>query len=74
MEVNEIVTLLSNGVFSIVMCGLLFWYMVKQNESHKEEINSLKKTQEEQTKELTATINRLEIAITKLTDSLEAKQ
>lgn len=74
MEVNEIVTLLSNGVFSIVMCGLLFWYMVKQNESHKEEINNLKKTQEEQTKELTATINRLEIVITKLTDSLEAKQ
>lgn len=73
MEINDIITLLSNGVFSIVMCGLLFWYMIKLNDSHREEINSLKKTQEEQTKELTATINRLEIAITKLTDSLEAK-
>nr|DAI82827.1 MAG TPA: YvrJ protein family protein [Bacteriophage sp.] len=48
--------------FPICMCGAMFWYMIKQNEAHKEETDSMK-----------AAINSLEIAITKLTDKLSER-
>ena len=41
------------------MCGAMFWYMMKENESHKAESSEMK-----------SAINALEIAITKLTDKL----
>ena len=41
------------------MCGAMFWYMMKENESHKTEASEMK-----------SAINALEIAITKLTDKL----
>lgn len=59
MTVNDIATLISTVGFPICMCGAMFWYMIKQNEQHKEETDSMK-----------SAINALEIAITKLTDSL----
>lgn len=59
MTVTDITTLVSSVGFPICMCGAMFWYMIKQNESHKEETDAMK-----------AAINALEIAITKLTDKL----
>jgi hypothetical protein len=41
------------------MCGAMFWYMIKENESHKAESN-----------EMRSAINALEVAITRLTDKL----
>lgn len=41
------------------MCGAMFWYMIKENESHEAE-----------SFEMRTAINSLEIAITKLTDRL----
>lgn len=59
MGPNEIVKLFGNEFFPCIMCGLLFWQMVKQNEQHKEETDSMKQA-----------INSLEEAIIKLTDKL----
>ena len=52
---DNIVNVISSVGFPIAMALLLFWYMTKQNESHKEETASLKDA-----------INKLEIAITAL--------
>lgn len=52
---DNIVNVISSVGFPIAMALLLFWYMTKQNESHKEETNSLKEA-----------INKLEVAITAL--------
>lgn len=59
MEGTDIVTLLGNGFFPIVMCGLLFWYMTQQNSAHKAEVDGLKDV-----------LNSVQIALTKLEDAI----
>lgn len=56
---NDIVTAISSVGFPIVMCILIFWYMEKESESHKEEVNSLKDV-----------LTELKISITQLSDKL----
>lgn len=60
MTVNDVTTLISSVGFPICMCAAMFWYMIEQNKSHKEETDAMKNA-----------INALEIAITKLTDSIQ---
>lgn len=52
MDANTIIQIVSSLGFPIVMCGALFWYMVKQREVHKEETDHLKDTINENTKVL----------------------
>lgn len=52
MDDNTIIQIVSSLGFPIVMCGALFWYMVKQRETHKEETDHLKDTIAENTKVL----------------------
>lgn len=52
MDTNTIIQIVSSLGFPIVMCGALFWYMVKQRETHKEETDHLKDTIAENTKVL----------------------
>lgn len=59
MTINDVTTLISSVGFPICMCGAMFWYMIKENESHKAESAEMK-----------SAINALEIAIIKLTDKL----
>ena len=56
---NEIVTAISTVGFPIVMCVIIFYYMEKESESHKEEVNGLKEV-----------LNDLKISIVQLTDKL----
>lgn len=57
--VSEIVTAVSTVGFPIVMCGVLFWYIVQTNKDHKEEVNKLRDALENNT-----------LALTKLCDKL----
>lgn len=59
MEMNDLVQAFGNGFFPCVMCGALFWYMMKQNEMHQTE-----------SKEMKEAITKLEEAILKLTERL----
>ena len=58
-KMDNIVNIISSVGFPIAMALLLFWYMTKQNESHREETNGLKDA-----------ITKLEIAITSLINKL----
>lgn len=60
MDVNAIIQLVGSLGFPIVMCGVLFWRMVKSDEQHKAEMDKLSET-----------LNNNTIALTKLTDKLE---
>lgn len=60
MDANTIVTLVGTLGFPIVMCGALFWYMIKQNELHSTE-----------SREMRDAVNELKIAIIELTDRLK---
>lgn len=53
MDANEIIQLISNIGFPIAMCVILFFYMTKQNDKHKEEIDKLSETLQGNTKVLT---------------------
>lgn len=57
--VQEVVTAISTVGFPIVMCGALFWYMIKQNEMHQTESREMKDA-----------INALKIAIVQLTERI----
>lgn len=41
MDVNAVTTAISTLGFPIVMCGAMFWYMLKEKDAHKEEMNSV---------------------------------
>lgn len=53
MDVNVIMQAISTVGFPICACGALFWMINKQDESHKEEINSLRAVLEANTQALT---------------------
>lgn len=57
---ENIVSVISSVGFPIAMCLIMFWYMQKESENHKEETSSLKDA-----------INKLELAITTLINKLE---
>ena len=60
MDANTIIQLVGSLGFPIVMCGALFWRMVKYDEQHKAEIDKLSEA-----------LNNNTIALTKLSDKLE---
>ena len=56
---QEVVTAISTVGFPIVMCILIFYYMEKESESHKQEVDGLKEV-----------LTDLKISIVKLTDKI----
>lgn len=59
MDANAIISLIGTLGFPIVMCGALFWYMIKQNELHSTESHEMRNA-----------VNELKLAIVELTDRL----
>ena len=53
MDMNTITTLLGSYAFPIIMCLVLFYYLQEEQKSHKEEMENLRKTLEDNTKILT---------------------
>lgn len=53
MDVNGIVSLVSNVGFPVAVCIALFFYMEKQNERHQNETDKLNATVQSNTKVLT---------------------
>lgn len=53
MTAENIIQLISSVGFPVVMCGALFWYVIKQQDTHREETKSLSDTIDNNTKVLT---------------------
>lgn len=49
MDVTVIAQLIGTLGFPIVCCGALFWYMIKEKDAHKEEMEELRKSVEANT-------------------------
>ena len=60
MALDELLKLISNNGFAIVMCLLLYYKMNKDSELHKQESNELKEA-----------INNLTLALQRLFDKLD---
>lgn len=64
MDTNAISQLIGSLGFPIVMCGLLFWKMDKDDKAHKEETEKLTKAIENNTIALTKISDKLDIDVT----------
>lgn len=53
MDINAIVSLVSNVGFPVAVCIALFFYMERQNERHQQETDKLNETVQSNTKVLT---------------------
>lgn len=53
MDLNAIVSLVSNVGFPVAVCMALFFYMERQNERHQQETDKLNETVQSNTKVLT---------------------
>lgn len=53
MSMNEVTSLISNVGFPIAVCVALFYFMMKQEDRHKDETDNLSATVEANTKVLT---------------------
>ena len=62
MDFATISQLISSVGFPIAACGALFWQMTKESERHKEEMNALKES-----------LNQNTLAITKLVVFMQEK-
>ena len=51
-DVNVIIQAISTVGFPIVMCGIMFWFLNKEQENHKAEMLSLKEVIAENNKVL----------------------
>nr|DAP57898.1 MAG TPA: YvrJ protein family protein [Caudoviricetes sp.] len=60
MDANTIIQLVGSLGFPIVMCGALFWRLVKSDEQHKAEMDKLSEA-----------LNNNTIALTKISDRLD---
>lgn len=49
MDVTMVTQLIGSLGFPIVCCGALFWYLVKEKDAHKEEMEELRKSVEANT-------------------------
>lgn len=49
MDVGTVTQLVGSLGFPIVCCGALFWYLVKEKDAHKEEMEQLRKSVEANT-------------------------
>ncbi len=60
MDVGAIIQIVGSLGFPIAACIAVFWYLMKESENHKEEMNKLSEALQNNT-----------IALTKLCDELE---
>ena len=53
---QALITALGNGFFPIVVCAILFWYVYKRDQQHKDEIQKRDEQHREELKELSKSI------------------
>ena len=63
MDVNAVSTAISTLGFPIVMCGAMFWYMLKEKDAHKEEMTMV-----------TNALNNNTLILQKLCDTLDGEK
>lgn len=65
MDIQFIEQLVASLGFPIVACGAMFWMVNKQEERHKEEMDGMRKTIEDNTNVLTSLKDLIQIMINK---------
>lgn len=58
-NISGIVQMLGNGFFPIVVCGLMFWYVYMKDKAHKDEINELRKSIDNNTRAIQKLVDKM---------------
>lgn len=67
---QDFVQVFGNGFFPIIMCAVLFWYVIQQDSKHKEEINALRESMDQNNRNFIITLNEVKDAISALREAL----
>ena len=67
---NAITTLLGNGFFPILICGVLLWYIYKKELQTRETIKEMNASHKEEIAELRKSIDNNTMVVQKLVDKL----
>jgi preprotein translocase subunit YajC len=59
MDINGVSQIISNLGFPIAVCVALFWYLMRENDAHKEETEKLREALENNTLIITKLYERL---------------
>ena len=67
---NAITTLLGNGFFPILICGVLLWYIYKKESQTRETIKEMNAKHKEEIAELRKSIDNNTMVVQKLVDKI----
>lgn len=67
---QDFVQIFGNGFFPIVMCAVLFWYVIQQDNKHKEEISTLRDTMESNNRNFIMALEEVKEAIASFKEAL----
>ena len=67
---NAITTLLGNGFFPILICGVLLWYIYKKDSQTREAMKEMNANHKEEISELRKSIDNNTIVVQKLVDKI----
>lgn len=60
MEVNTVLSAVGSFGFPIVACIALFWYITKQNDNHKKEMDKMAEAINNNTKVMNSLLEKIE--------------
>lgn len=67
---NAITTLLGNGFFPILICGVLLWYIYKKDSQTREAMKEMNANHKEEISELRKSIDNNTMVVQKLVDKI----
>lgn len=67
---NAITTLLGNGFFPILICGVLLWYIYKKDTQTREAMKEMNANHKEEITELRKSIDNNTVVVQKLVDKM----
>lgn len=68
---DQIITLIGQYAFPIVMCLIMAWYVKDQSDEHRKEVKELNEQHNKETDKLSETITNNTLALQKLVDIME---
>lgn len=67
---NDLVTIFGNGFFPVVMCAVLFWYIIQKDSQHGEEIKALKEQMDTNNRNFITALDSVKQAIESLKEAI----
>lgn len=72
-SLNALATLLGNGFFPIMICGVLLWYIYKKDVQTREAMKEMNANHKEEIAELRKSIDNNTLVVQKLIDKMDGE-